>query len=135
MKKILFDTSAIICYTAMEKGYEKAVELFKEVESGYALGFISAVSLTEVINKLGKENEARALEMTSFIEEKIRIIPSDKETCINAGLIKIRHRELSLSTADSIIIATAIGLGADVVAGTDSEWEKVPEIKFTHLRK
>ena len=104
----------------------------EKIEDGHDQGFISAITLTEIISILGKANAQLAYELIAYLEKgNITILPIEKEIAKKAGDLKLRYSEVNLSTADRLIIATAILEEADTVVTTDTEWSKVNEINTT----
>ncbi len=123
-KSIVIDTSVLISY------FKDEIQLsLLDVERGLTRSFVSAISLTEIINSVGKENLSLAYDFVTFIESsEIKVVPVNSDIAKLAGELRLKYREFGLSTADCIILATGIKQKVDKVLTRDREWKKVVEI-------
>ncbi len=131
MKKILFDTSALLCWILKQKNFELVRQRLKRVENHSAEGFISGITITELICTLGKEEIKKAFQTIAFLEESdIKALAATKETFFTAGNIRLQYKQKNLSTADCVILATAIQENVDEVVSSDQQWNGIQEINL-----
>ena len=96
------------------KGGKSAKEASTYIE-GDEEAFISTVNLAEVYYwVLRYYDEGTADEKASTMLKRCSVIPVENETAIGAAKARKRH---GLAFADSLVYATARGLGASLVTG------------------
>lgn len=83
---------------------------------------------------LGQKNEPRAFRLNSFLKQSnLAIVDANQEIFSLAGNIRLKYRKIRLSTADSIMIATAIMENVSEVVSKDYNWKAVSEINLSSL--
>lgn len=125
---VLFDTSALIGYFKEEKGGDEIEILLDKVENDEINGYVSVVTLTEIIFIIGLQDLRFAYYIASFIEESnLKIINLNYEKAKKAGNLKLKYPKLS--TADAQIIISAIDLNIEKVVTKDRFWRNIEETK------
>ena len=129
--KILLDSSPIIKSAKKDRGYAAIDSMLKKIEENRVDGILSAISCCEIMFILGKNNEKEAGAMMARLENSpIKILPVTEEIAKKGANILLRNKELFLSIADAIIIATGMQENAEIIT-CDREWAKVKEAKVT----
>ncbi len=113
----MLDASALLAWLREEPGAEV-------VEGRIAASFVSAVNLSEVLQKslaegvevsgMGEDLEALGVSFVGFGAEQARV----------AARMWPRTRPLGLGLADRACLATAVGLGVPALTA-DRPWEEV----------
>ncbi|HIH21865.1 MAG: PIN domain-containing protein [Candidatus Diapherotrites archaeon] len=128
-KSLVFDTSTIIKLARQYHGFEIVKELFKKVENKKINGFISNLTSYETIITFGERGIRESIKILDNLETAgFKSIGFSKETARKAALLRIKHPETNLSTADCLIIQTAIDNNLTAVTA-DKEWGKVKDAK------
>jgi predicted nucleic acid-binding protein len=126
MKKILFDSHAILKWTQKEKGYQKVKSLFMACRDQSVVGYMNQINLGEVyyktIRAVGATKAKEFLE--NFSRLPIQIILPDSELIWKASEIKAAY---PISYADCFAAATALRFEASVLTG-DPEFKKITSI-------
>jgi len=134
MRSILLDTYAVLAYTGNEQGRSHVAEYLSDINTGKSRGVLSSLTLTEIITIVGREDLDKAMSIVSYIEESpIDIIMPDAAIAKIAGNLRLKYRNLKLSLADVIIIATATQEQVDLVVTGDDEWSEVGEISVKQI--
>ena len=126
MKKILFDSHAILKWTQKERGYQKVKSLLAACRDQSAVAYMNQINLGEVYYKtIRAVGLARAKEfLENFSRLPIQIILPDSELIWRASEIKA---EFAISYADCFAAATALRVEASVLTG-DPEFKKIASI-------
>lgn len=133
-KRVLFDTYAIMSYAQWEGGRSITERYLDDVENDKIEGFISVISITEIIYKVGLRDLRLAYCLISFIEESnLKIIHSTYDVAKKAGNLKLKYKHVNLSTADSLIIASALNSKVDEILTGDREWKKIKEVEVVSV--
>jgi len=123
MKRILFDSHAILKWTQKERGYQKVKALLIECRNHSAIGYMNQVNVGEVYYKtirvVGPEGAKKFLE--NFLRLPISLILPDSDLIWRASEIKA---EYPISYADCFAAATAQRHKATVLTG-DPEFKKI----------
>lgn len=128
-KSLIFDTSTIIKLARHYHGFERVEELFEKVSAGKITGCLPNISHYETIITLGEKGIEESHRILNNLESSgFESIGFSKETAKKAALLKIKYHQTNLSTADCLIIQTAIENGLTAVTA-DKEWAKVKEAK------
>ena len=132
MKKLMFDTKAIIAFFNNEKGADVVEKLLAEVDCGKAEGYISAITLTEIYYLYSRRvNVDTAKKRVEMLEQSnLKIVPLDERIAVKAGEYKASS---SIPVADAIIGASAYFAGAEVVTD-DEDFEKMRDVKILKFR-
>ncbi len=130
MRKILFDSHAILKYSQDEPGADEVEKLLNLCQHDQAESIISQINLGEVyyktIRRKGLEFARNYLQ--NFAQLPIKVIPASEEIVLLAAEIKARY---PISYADCFAAATAIQAKAAIITG-DPEFRKVEEIVKIH---
>lgn len=128
-KSLIFDTSTIVKLARHYHGFEKVKELFKNVQSKKINGFISNLTHYETIITFGEQGLEESSKILDNLESSgFESIGFSKETARKAALLRIKNFQTNISTADCLIIQTAIDNNLTAVT-SDKEWQKVKEAK------
>ncbi len=126
MKKIVFDSHAILTWMQAEKGHHKVKSLITSCKSKKMHGYMSQINLGEVYYKtirvIGLTKAKKYLE--SFYLLPLEILLPTSDIIWSASEIKAKH---SISYADCFTAATALSLKASIVTG-DKEFKKLAKI-------
>ena len=123
MKRIVFDSHAIIKFFRKEPGYTSIKELLVKVANEEIEGYISAINVGEVYYMVyRKVNAANAEAALNIIYQlPLQIIEIDLKHCLEAAAIKAKH---SMSYADAFAAALTINKKATLITG-DSEFDSL----------
>ncbi len=126
--KYLFDSSALLAYYLQEAPAATTIKrLLDDVIARKADGVVSVVTLTEIISLLGK----RGHEVVMHLENSaLEIRDIDGAIAKLGGHLRTKYKALGVSTADCLIIATAIECEADRVVSLDRVWKAITEIQL-----
>lgn len=126
MGAFIFDSYALLKFFQKEKGYEKVVQLFKEIKKTEAIKYINAVNLGEIIYSTKREfGDQKKLEILANIERlNFTILPVPNSLIFQAAEYKAQY---SISYADCFVLASAIDHRAVVVTG-DPEFKRVEHL-------
>ena len=123
MKKILFDSHAILKWTQKEAGYKKVRSFMLGCRDGSIAGYMNLLNLGEVyyksIRAAGSEKAKEFLENFQLLA--INLILPNAELIWKASEIKAGH---PISFADCFAAATAIRYDAAIVTG-NPEFKKL----------
>jgi predicted nucleic acid-binding protein len=101
LKKILIDTMHIYALlTSKDRSY---LELSRAIEEEKVAGVVSIITLTELVNILGK-NIYRA-KLNELLSSNLDIVDADRTIAIHAGEL---HMNYGLPIGDALIAATGI---------------------------
>ena len=124
-KNLVFDTSALVKIAKLEKGAEKVAGLLRTSRC-----FASSLSYHELLWALGKEDFKSAASLVSYLEELLTFVDPNTNDSKKSAILRIRHKNLGLSMADSIILQLGIDMNASIIT-SDKQWSKVEEAKVT----
>jgi predicted nucleic acid-binding protein len=126
MKRILFDSHAILKWTQKEPGYQKVKSFIIACRDESTIGYMNQINLGEVyyksIRAVGIDRARDFLE--NFLRLPINIILPESELIWKACEIKAEH---PISYADCFAAVTAIKFNAAILTG-DPEFKKVEKI-------
>jgi len=122
----VFDSHLLLKFFQKERGYEKVVNLFKEIKKAGSEKFINAINLGEVIYSTKREfGDQKEVEVIANIERlNFTILPVTNDLVFKAAEYKAQY---SISYADCFVLASAIENNAVVVTG-DPELKKVEHL-------
>jgi len=129
MMKVLVDTGVFINVLKKEPNYENSVKFLEKIQRKGMEGFISAITIAEIISIFYRISEEETLIAKTCIETFIsedRIVPIIKRIAEFAGKIKARY---NISLGDAFIIATAILIGCKYLVSLDPEIKKIDLIE------
>lgn len=126
MRKILFDSHAILKYSQDEPGADKVEQLLTLCQQNQVKAFISQINLGEVYYTNIRRRGLRFAQhyLQSFTQLPIQVIPASANIVLRAAEIKAKH---AISYADCFCVATAIKEKAGIVTG-DPEFKKVKHL-------
>jgi ribonuclease VapC len=123
MKRIVFDSHAILKWAQKEAGYNKVKSLMLACRNGDVTGYMNLLNLGEVyyksIRTAGLEKAKVFLE--NFQRLPIDLVLPDEDLIWSASELKARH---AVSFADCFVAATAIRHDAPILTG-DPEFKKL----------
>jgi len=126
MKRVVFDSHAILKWTQMEPGYEKVKSCLEACRAESITGYMNQINLGEVYYKtirvVGIDRAKNILE--NFFRLPIHIILPDSDLIWKASEIKA---EYAISYADCFAVATAIKFNAHILTG-DHELKKTEKL-------
>lgn len=118
--KFVFDTEVILKFYLGEKGADKVSEHLEKVAGGEDEGYMNYVNLAEFYYILYRKNQEAAEEkLNNLISFGVKTIDV-KDNWKMAAKIKA---EKSIPLGDAFAAATALSLGALLLAGGDSDFE------------
>lgn len=127
MKKIVFDTHAILTWMQAEKGHQKVKSFITSCRDKGLHGYMNQINLSEVyynkaIRAVGFTEAKKFLE--SFYLLPLEILLPTSDIIWSASEIKAKY---SISYADCFAAATAISLKEHIVTG-DQEFKKLSKL-------
>ncbi len=126
MKRILFDSHALLKFSQDEKGADKVEKFLLSSWNRKLKAYLSEINLGEIyyitIRRLGLEPAKFYLEQ--LLDLPIAIISPSSEIIRKAAEIKAQY---TISYADCFAVATALKYSASIVTG-DPEFKKVDHI-------
>lgn len=121
MRRIVFDSYAILALFRGEKGKDEISELLTEISAGEKEGFISVLNIGEVYyishRKDGKAKAEEALH--ALLHFPLEIAEADLQITLEAARLKAQY---SLSYADAFAAALTIKKKATLITG-DKEFK------------
>jgi len=122
----IFDSHALLKLFQKEKGYEKVVQLLKEIKEAGSTKYINAINLGEIIYSTKREfGDQKKIEVLANIERlNFTILPIPNNLIFQAAEYKAQY---SISYADCFTLASALEYKAAIVTG-DSEFKKVEDL-------
>ena len=126
MKRILFDSHAILKWIQMEPGFDRVKKLIESCRDASVAGYINQINLGEVyyitIREVGLDRAKVFLE--NFLRLPIQIILPDSELIWKASEIKAVY---PISYANCFAVATALTYEAVILTG-DPEFKKAENL-------
>lgn len=126
MKRILFDSHAILKYSQDEKGADKVEQFLLSSLNRKLKAYLSEINLGEIyyitIRRL--ELESAKLYLEQLLDLPIAIISASSEIIREAAEIKAQY---AISYAGCFAVATALKYSASIITG-DPEFKKVDHI-------
>jgi predicted nucleic acid-binding protein len=133
-KSVLFDTYALIAYFQDEPSANKIARYLNRIETGRMVGYVSCVSVTEILSRIGTIDARKASMILAYLEGSLmQMLPLGYIEARHAGNLRIKYRNLKLSTADVLIIASAMLRNIEIVVTGDDAWKKVEEISVLEI--
>lgn len=130
--RIVVDTNVLLKVFFKEEGNETIVKFFEAIEQKEIAGFLSAVSLSEIVTIFSRREKIEELEnVLEWLIRTFTIISVTPELSILSGYIKSKYSTAKspLSFADSVIAASSLIYNATLVT-YDSEFDKIKEIEI-----
>ncbi len=123
MKKIVFDSHALISFYRKEPAYERVRDLLVKIANNESEGFISSVNVGEIYYMLIRKGNIKTAEaaVNSLNHFPVQIIDPDFKSCMEAATLKAKF---TISYADAFAAALTISKKATLVTG-DKEFDKL----------
>ena len=123
MKKIVFDSYALIALFRQEPGYELVRDLLVKMANDESEGFITAINVGEVYYMISRKSNTKSADtaIAAIKQMPLHIIEPDLKMCLDAAAIKAKY---SLSYADAFAAALTISKKAVLLTG-DKEFESL----------
>ena len=126
MKRILFDSHALLKFSQDEEGADKVEQFLLSSLNRNLKAYLSEINLGEIyyisIRRLGLESAKLYLEQ--LLDLPIDIVSPSSEIIRGAAEIKAQY---AISYADCFAVATALKYSASIITG-DPEFKKVDQI-------
>ena len=126
MKRILFDSHALLKFSQDEEGADKVEQFLLSSLNRKLKAYLSEINLGEIyyisIRRLGLESAKLYLEQ--LLDLPIDIVSPSSEIIRGAAEIKAQY---AISYADCFAVATALKYSASIITG-DPEFKKVDHI-------
>jgi ribonuclease VapC len=123
MKKVVFDSYALIAFFRQEPGYEVIRDLLVKIANDESEGYMATVNVGEVyyiISRKSNQKNAEAV-LDALLKFPLRIVEADLKLSLEAAKLKAKH---SLSYADAFAAALTIQRKAVLLTG-DDEFESL----------
>lgn len=121
MKKIVFDSYALITFFRKEPAYEIVRDLLVKVANNESEAFMCSVNVGEIYYMLVRKGNIKIAEaaMVSLKQFPIHFIDPDFKLCMEAAALKAKY---SFSYADAFAAALTIAKKATLLTG-DKEFD------------
>jgi predicted nucleic acid-binding protein len=123
MKKIVFDSYALITFFRQEPGYELVKELLVKIAADEAEGYITTINIGEVYYMICRKSNQKNAEVAldALLKFPLQIIEADLKLSLEAARLKAKY---ALSYADAFAAAITIQKKAILITG-DDEFENL----------
>jgi predicted nucleic acid-binding protein len=127
MKRIVFDSYAVIALFREETGFEVVRDLLVQISHNKAEGYITTVNAGEVYYMISRKSNSKYAEdaLDALLQLPILLIDADLSLSTEAAKIKSRF---SLSYADAYAAALSILKKATLITG-DKEFENLIDLR------
>ena len=127
MKKVVFDSYALIAFFRGEVGADVVQDLLMKMAEGKCEGWITAINLGEVYYMISRKSNTQNAEkaLHAILQLPLTVVNPDLELCLQAAKIKAAHL---LSYADAFAAALSINERATLLTG-DEEFELLSALK------
>jgi uncharacterized protein len=134
MKKIVFDSYALISFFRKEPSYETVRDLLVKIANNESEGFISSINVGEIYYMLVRKGNIKIAEaaISSLKQFPLHFVDPDFKSCTEAAALKAKY---SFSYADAFAAALTINKKATLITG-DKEFDaliKEPGFKVKYL--
>ena len=129
MKKIVFDSYALIALFRQEEGYQLIRDLLVKIANEESEGFISAFNIGELYYMISRKSNSKKAEaaINAVKQMPIQIVEPDLKMSLDAAAIKAKY---SLSYANAFAAILTINKKATLITG-DKEFETLTgEVNF-----
>jgi predicted nucleic acid-binding protein len=130
-EKICVDSSILIYHLEDIKPYNKLTKiLIREIAKSWILCNISALTITELLTKPYILQDAEKIRL---FEDFIKSLPNTSIQAIDYGIAKMAasiRADYNLKTPDSLILATALQTGSQLLFTNDIALKKVKSEKL-----
>src|SRR5215212_693059 len=134
MKKVVFDSYALIAFFRQETGYELVRDLLVKISNDESEGYITTVNIGEIYYMISRKSNPKKAEevIHALLHFPIHIVDADLKLSLEAAKIKAKY---SLSYADAFAAALTITRKATLITG-DEEFDlllKEPNFKVRYI--
>ena len=121
MKKIVFDSFAMIAFFRKEPGYELVRDLLVKLSNDEAEGYITTVNIGEIYYMISRKSNTKNAEdaIHALLHFPVHIIEADLKLSLEAAGLKAKY---SFSFADAFAAALTIMKKGTLITG-DNEFE------------
>lgn len=132
MKKIVFDSYALIALFRQEAGFELVKDLLLKAANDECEGYMSAINLGEVYYIISRKSNSKFAEsaINAIKQMPVHIIEPDIKMCLDAAKLKAIHK---LSYADAFAAVLTINKKAVLITG-DDEFESLVGEKYFKIK-
>lgn len=125
MKKVVFDSFALIAFFRKEEGYELVRDLLVRISNDESEGYITTVNIGEIYYMISRKSNTRNAEeaIHDLLHFPLHIIEADLKLTLEAAKLKAKY---SISYADAFAAALTINRKAILITG-DDEFEALAE--------
>lgn len=129
MKKIVFDSYALIAFFRQESGYELVRNLLVKMANDESEGYITTVNIGEVYYMISRKSNQRNAEIAldALLKFPVQMIEADLRLSLDAAKLKARY---SLSYADAFAAALTIQKRAVLITGDNDFDNLINETNF-----
>jgi len=130
MKKVVFDSYALIAFFRQEPGYELVRELLVKMAADESEGYITTVNVGEVYYMISRKSNQKSAEtaLDALLKFPIHIVEADLKLSLEAAKLKAKY---SLSYADAFAAALTIQRKAVLITGDDEFKSLKSETNFS----
>jgi predicted nucleic acid-binding protein len=123
MKKVVFDSYALIAFFRQEDGYQLVRELLVKMANDESEGFITTVNIGEVYYMISRKSNQKNAEIAidALLKFPLHIVEADLKLSLEAAKLKAKY---SLSYADAFAAALTINRKAILITG-DAEFNNL----------
>jgi predicted nucleic acid-binding protein len=118
MKKIVFDSFALIAFFRKEEGYELVRDLLVKISNDESEGYITTVNIGEIYYMISRKSNKKNAEeaIHDLLHFPLHIVEADLKLTLEAAKLKANY---SISYADAFAAALTITKKATLVTGDD----------------
>ena len=118
MKKVVFDSYAVIAFFRQEKGYELVRDLLVKMANDESEGYITTINVGEVYYMISRKSNPKNADIVvdALLKFPLHIVEADLKLSLEAAKLKAKY---SLSYADAIAGALTINRKAVLITGDD----------------
>jgi predicted nucleic acid-binding protein len=129
MKKVVFDSYALIAFFRQEKGYELVRDLLVKMANDESEGYITTINVGEVYYMISRKSSTKNADIAldALLKFPLHIIEADLKLSLEAAKLKAKY---SLSYADAFAGALTINRKAVLITGDDEFENLTREVGF-----
>lgn len=118
MKRLVFDSYALIAFFRQEPGYQLVRDLLVKMANDEAEGYITTINIGEVYYMISRKSNQKNAEIAldALLRFPLQVVEADLKLSLEAAKLKAKY---SLSYADAFAAATTIQKKAVLITGDD----------------
>jgi ribonuclease VapC len=118
MKKIVFDSFALIAFFRKEEGYELVRDLLVKISNDETEGYITTVNIGEIYYMISRKSNPKNAEeaIHDLLHFPLHIEEADLKLTLEAAKLKAKY---PISFADAFAAALTINKKATLITGDD----------------